>query len=122
MGSTGASCFTPHQLIWMKVFSQFATKKSLLVGLLLLPVVCLLGLWQSLPALVPLHFSRSGPDRYGDKHMLLVYVLMPGLLYLVLPFLYPSKTAGGGRLRLGVGAVAFLSLAICSWLLFGMTS
>jgi hypothetical protein len=94
-------------------------RKTIVLGLLLLPLVCLLWQWSALPAQVPIHFSRHGADYFADKRLLWVDVLLPLLLYLGLPRLYPGAA---GSQRLVTGAAIFLSFVLCLWLTMGMAA
>jgi hypothetical protein len=99
--------------------AQSSGRKTLVIGLLLLPLGCLLWQWAELPAQVPIHFSRHGADHFADKRLLWAYTLLPLLLYLGLTRLYP--TAAGNR-RLVAGTAIFLSLVLCLWLTVGMAA
>jgi uncharacterized membrane protein/dienelactone hydrolase len=51
----------------IKMKTQIFLKETLLFGLLIVPILYVLNIYQSLPAQVPLHFGIDGkPDRYGS--------------------------------------------------------
>jgi hypothetical protein len=93
---------------------------KLLLSCLLLPIGCLLIKWSTLPAQVPLHFSRGGADVYGDKQWLWGIVFVPLLIYATLPLVYRAKANPAAYRPLGIGVALFLSVALCVWLLVGI--
>jgi hypothetical protein len=93
---------------------------KLLRACLLLPIACLLLKWPTLPAQVPLHFSRNGADAYGDKHWLWGMVFMPLLIYVTLPLVYRTKANPEAYRPLGIGVALFLSLVLCVLLVAGI--
>ncbi len=101
---------------------QLTGATALLIGLLLLPIGCLLWQWNTLPAQVPVHFSRGGADRFEDKHILIGLVLLPFILYSAVTFLYQTKSSKNMHRQIGIGTAVFLSLVLCVWLLTGMPS
>lgn len=98
--------------------------QALLLGFALLPVGCLLWQWNALPSQIPLHFSRGGADTFGSKEVAIGLALMPLLLYVTLVFAYPvanEKPAQRQKRQIIFGAIVFLSLMLCVWLLAGIT-
>ncbi|SMB89006.1 hypothetical protein SAMN00120144_0866 [Hymenobacter roseosalivarius DSM 11622] len=95
-------------------------KKVLLLTLLLLPIGCLLWKWSTLPAQVPLHFSRGGADSYGDKRALIGLVLVPLIVYIALPFINRVKAGNTERSQIGTGVAVFLSVILCALLVVRM--
>ncbi len=72
-------------------------KKELpLIGIVLLPFLYLVYVWNQLPAQVPLHYNINGEiDRYGDKSELILIPIMTSLLiyliFLAVPYIDPKK-------------------------------
>jgi hypothetical protein len=93
-------------------------RQLLMLGLLLLPVACLLWTWSVLPAQVPIHFTRGGADQYADKQVGWALVWVPVLLYGATQWLSPLATtpAQAARRRLFTGTTLFLSAVLCIWL------
>ncbi|WP_084444018.1 DUF1648 domain-containing protein [Hymenobacter roseosalivarius] len=107
-------------MLSVKQLSGFMSRKAITLTLLLLPIGCLLWQWSSLPPQVPMHFSRGGADSFGDKHMLIGFVLIPLLLYAALPFMYPAEAENDKHRQIGTGVMIFLSLVLCVLLLVGI--
>ncbi|RIV44016.1 SdpI family protein [Flagellimonas pelagia] len=72
-------------------------KKELpLIGIVLLPFLYLMYVWNQLPEQVPLHYNLKGEvDRYGDKsELIMIPILLPLLIYLIflaVPYIDPKK-------------------------------
>lgn len=72
-------------------------KKELpLIGIVLLPFLYLMYVWNQLPEQVPLHYNLKGEvDRYGDKsELVMIPILLPLLIYLIflaVPYIDPKK-------------------------------
>lgn len=72
-------------------------KKELpLIGIVLLPFLYLMYVWNQLPEQVPLHYNLKGEvDRYGDKsELILIPILLPLLIYVIflaVPYIDPKK-------------------------------
>jgi hypothetical protein len=90
-------------------------KKVLLVGLLLLPALCLAWKWTVIPAQVALHFSQGGADLLGPKWMLSILAIVPLLLYTTLPLLRPANPREPFYRQLGVSLPLLFSLALSAW-------
>ncbi len=72
-------------------------KKELpLIGIVLLPFLYLMYVWNQLPEQVPLHYNLKGEvDRYGDKsELIMIPILLPLLIYVIflaVPYIDPKK-------------------------------
>ncbi|MEC7262675.1 MAG: SdpI family protein [Bacteroidota bacterium] len=72
-------------------------KKELpLIGIVLLPFLYLMYVWNQLPEKVPLHYNLKGEvDRYGDKsELIMIPILLPLLIYVIflaVPYIDPKK-------------------------------
>lgn len=72
-------------------------KKELpLIGIVLLPFLYLMYVWNQLPEQVPLHYNLKGEvDRYGDKsELVMIPILLPLLIYVIflaVPYIDPKK-------------------------------
>ncbi len=72
-------------------------KKELpLIGIVLLPFLYLMYVWNQLPEQVPLHYNLEGEvDRYGDKsELIMIPILLPLLIYVIflaVPYIDPKK-------------------------------
>src|SRR3989344_345036 len=69
------------------------------VVLLFVPLIYLVSIWKTLPALVPMHFDiNMNPDRYGSKWELVF--LLPGIQLLIhLIFWMMKKIDPKGKIK-----------------------
>ena len=98
---------------------NFSLKRELpALGIVALPLVYLVYIWNKLPEQVPLHWNIHGEiDRYGSKtELLLLILLLPVLtylLFLIIPSIDPKgqiKKMGKKYHQLKLGMVCLMSV------------